>query len=119
MQYKIAAALLTAVWMNAGIGAQLTTTSQDSANPVQASTKTKAQAKKHGKKRSKIVRSRKNNAAPARDSDADVLAQVIADALLLPTGQSAATCRSGGRRSGVDTHQFVHQRQRKRLGLGM
>ena len=61
MQYKIAAALLTAVWMNASIGAQLTTTS-----------------KKHGKKRSKIVLSRKNNAAPARDSDADVLAQVLA-----------------------------------------
>ncbi|CAJ0820985.1 hypothetical protein LMG18101_04471 [Ralstonia flaminis] len=78
MQYKIAAALLTAVWMNASIGAQLTTTSQASANPVQVGTKTKAQAKKHGKKRSKIVRSHKNNAAPTRDSDADVLAQVLA-----------------------------------------
>ncbi|MGM3277987.1 hypothetical protein [Ralstonia sp. 24A2] len=78
MQYKIAAALLTAVWMNASIGAQMTTTSQASANTVQASTKTKAQAKKHGKKRSKVVRSRKNNAAPARDADADVLAQVLA-----------------------------------------
>jgi len=78
MHYRIAAALLTAVWMNAGIGAQLTTTSQASANPVQVSAKNKAQAKKHGKKRAKIVRSRKNNAAPARDADADVLAQVLA-----------------------------------------
>jgi len=78
MRYKIAAALFVAVWMNAGICAQLTSTSPASAGAVQASTKTKAQAKKHSKKRSKLVRSRKGNAAPARDADADVLAQVLA-----------------------------------------
>lgn len=78
MYYKLTAVLLTAVWMNAGICAQLTSTSQASASSVQASTKTKAQAKKHGKKRAKIARSRKNNVALARDSDADVLAQVLA-----------------------------------------
>ncbi|KHK52912.1 hypothetical protein PI87_19255 [Ralstonia sp. A12] len=77
MQYKIAAAVLAAVWMNTGICAQLASTSQAPATTVQASAKNKAQAKKHGKKRAKLVRSRKNNAAPARDADADVLAQVL------------------------------------------
>ncbi|NMV41909.1 hypothetical protein [Ralstonia insidiosa] len=78
MYYKLAAAFITAVWMNAGFCAQLASTSQVSAGAVQTSAKSKAQAKKHGKKRAKLVRSRKNDAAPARDSDADVLAQVLA-----------------------------------------
>ncbi|WP_233176931.1 hypothetical protein [Ralstonia sp. ASV6] len=78
MKYKLAAALLTAIWMNAGICAQHVSTSEAPANTIHASTKSKAQAKKHGKKASKLARSRKNNAAPARDADADVLAQVLA-----------------------------------------
>ena len=78
MQFKIAAALVAAVWMNAGICAQLSSTSQSSAATVQVSANSKTQAKKHGKKRAKLARSRKSNAAPARDTDADVLAQVLA-----------------------------------------
>lgn len=78
MQYKLAAALLTAVWMNAGICAQHASTSQASATTVQTSAKSKTQVKTYGKKRAKLARSRKSNAAQARDADADVLAQVLA-----------------------------------------
>lgn len=75
---KFTAALLTAAWMSTGICAQHASASQAPATTAQTSAKSKTQAKKRGKKRAKLVRSRKNNAAPARDTDADVLAQVLA-----------------------------------------
>lgn len=73
MQYKIAAALLTAVWMSAGICAQHASTA--SGNASQSGVKKTVHAKKHGK-RAKVARSRKNNTV-ARDGDAEVLAQVL------------------------------------------
>lgn len=75
MQYKIVAALLAAVWMSTGICAKHTSTVATSGDTLQNGAPKTVHAKKHSKK--KIARARKNTAAPTRDGDAEVLAQVL------------------------------------------
>lgn len=70
VQYKLAVALLAAVWTSVGFCAQHPSTVSSSSGA-----KKTVHAKKHGK-RAKVARSRKNSAAP-RDGDAEVLAQVL------------------------------------------
>lgn len=75
-QHKIAVAILTAAWLNAGICAQHTSTMPATGNASQSGAARAVHAKKHSKK-TKVARAYKNAAASARDGDAEVLAQVL------------------------------------------